>query len=188
MRRFTSLPVGLLLILLSLALLAFLLLFFLWLRGWSIQDCEDFRSQRVNLVFYLFDGIREVFVLRFLLQSFINLNEICLYYTDFVGDALLPFLSQVGGFTGCSRGEFRLDLLGLEFLEEGNPLPDFVSKPVPSLDWVANGTESGLSLFVLFQSCLLAFTVDPVNRGLEVLKVGVPQTRVNIVFVIAIAV
>ena len=78
--------------------------------------------------------------------------------------------------------------MGLEFLEEGYPLPDFVSKPVPSLDWVANGTESGLSLFVLFQSCLLAFTVDPVNRGLEVLKVGVPQTRVNIVFVIAIAV
>merc|ERR1719367_289976 len=57
-RRFTSLAVGLLLILLSLALLAFLLLFLLWLRGWRIQDCEDFRSQRVDLVFYLFDGVR----------------------------------------------------------------------------------------------------------------------------------
>ena len=188
LRLSTSLAVGLLLILFSLALLAFLLRFLLWLRGWRIQDWEDFRPQRVDLVFYLLDGIWQIFVLRCILQFLIDLNEIRFHHTNFVSDALLPFLSQGGQFTRCCRGKFRLDILSLEFLEERNPLADFASKPVPGLDWVANGTESGCSLTVLFQGCLLAFTVDPVNRGLEVLDVGVPQSRVNVVLVIAIAV
>ena len=97
----TSLAVGLLLILLSLALLAFLLLFLLWLRRWRVQDRVDFRPQGVDLVFYLFDGIGKVFILCLLLKSFVNLYEIGIHNTNFLNDALLPFLSQVWLFTRC---------------------------------------------------------------------------------------
>ena len=45
-----------------------------------------------------------------------------------------------------------------------------------------------MSLSVLFQGGLLAFTVDPVNSGLELREILVPQSRVNEVLVIAIAV
>ena len=62
--------------------------------------------------------------------------------------------------------KFRLDLLALEFLEELNPLTDFAPKAVPSLDWVANGTEGAEPLLVLGQGRLLALAVDPVDGGL----------------------
>jgi len=189
LRLCASLAVGFLLILLSLAFLAFflslLLLFLLWLRRWCGQDCLDFRLQRIDLVFYLFNGVREVFVLR-LLQSHIDLNEVAIHQRYFVNDALLLFVSQLSRTTSCCFSKFGLDFLSLKLLEEVNPLANFVSKPAPSLDWVTNGTEGSVSLPVLFQRCLLTLTVDPVNGGLEVLYVGVPQSRVNVVLIIAI--
>lgn len=178
---------GFLLICLSLAVLAlflhlFLLLLFLRLRGWCSQDCVAFCLQRLDLVFDLVDGPREVFFFRFFLQGRVDLDEIVFNNLNFVCNILPLLISQLA----LLAHKFWFKGLSPVLLVIVNPLPNFVPEAPSSLDWATYGGKGSSSVLILLQGCLLTLTIDPVDGGLKVLHVIVLKGWFDVVFVVSV--
>ena len=157
------------LILFSLLGFLFLLLFLFGdSRLRKIEDGGDFGLECLELAFYLFDAISEVLSL-WLFESCIDPSEVVVDHFDLVDDALLSLLGEIICLSCRGFGKLGLHHTGFELAEEIDPLSDFASESVAGFDGISDRSESSHSVLVLLQRRLFALSVDPVNRGLQVL-------------------